>query len=266
MESQRTGHSHGELSIDHYAYGSAMRSWNPSFKIVTAVFFLLCVIAMDSMAVSAVVLFFMALVVMTAGGLSPIRYGKLMAIPLAFILLSSIAIAFDFSMAPGGEYCLSLGFFYIFADRQSLLEAGALVLKAFSAVSCLYLITLTTPMGEIVGFFRKIHVPKLLVELMYMIYRFIFILYDTQRKMAAAARSRLGYHSVRASWYSFGRIFSNLLVVSMRRAGAYYDALESRCYDGDLRFWEEKKKICPLQVLGAAGLAVIVFVVWIYAG
>ena len=175
MSDKRAGHSHGSLSIDQYAYGSAMRSWNPSFKIITAAVFLVCVIAMDRLPVSLLVLFFMALTVMAGGRLSPLRYLRLMAVPLAFIILGSIAVAFDFSLSRGGDYCLFLGFFYISATGKSLLEAGSLIVKAFSAVSCLYLITLTTPMGEIVGFFRKLHVPKLLVELMYMIYRFIFI-------------------------------------------------------------------------------------------
>ena len=266
MSDKRAGHSHGSLSIDQYAYGSAMRSWNPSFKIITAAVFLVCVIAMDRLPVSLLVLFFMALTVMAGGRLSPLRYLRLMAVPLAFIILGSIAVAFDFSLSRGGDYCLFLGFFYISATGESLFEAGSLIVKAFSAVSCLYLITLTTPMGEIVGFFRKLHVPKLLVELMYMIYRFIFILYDSERKMTVAARSRLGYHSLKASWYSFGRIFSNLLVVSMRRAGVYYDALESRCYNGDLRFWEDKKPVRPLQVLWALALGALILALRLFVG
>ncbi|MCD2492439.1 cobalt ECF transporter T component CbiQ [Lacrimispora sp. NSJ-141] len=260
------GHQHGEghLSIDYYAYSSKMRPWNPSFKIVMSVFFLICVIAMDSMAVSAIVLFTMAALVMFKGKLGVSRYLNLMTLPFIFIALSSTAIAFDFSLVPKGEYCLQLGFFYISATRASLISTANLVLKAFSAVSCLYMMTLTTPMGEIVGFFRKIHVPKILVELMYMIYRFIFILLDAQRRMSVAARSRLGYCDRKTSWYSFGSIFSNLLIISLKRANAYYDAMESRCYDGDLRFLEDDKPLSPFLAAGAALFTAVLAGVWYF--
>lgn len=255
-------HGEGHLSIDYYAYTSGMRSWNPSFKILISLFFLICVVAMDSMAVSALVLFTMAFFVAGKGGLGIGRYLSLMMVPFIFIFLSSIAIAFDFSFGVKGEYILHLGFFYISATKSSLLSAAALVLKAFSAVSCLYMMTLTTPMGEIVAFFRKVHCPKILIELMYMIYRFIFILLDAQHRMAVAARSRMGYCDLRTSWYSFGSIFSNLLVISLKRANAYYDAMESRCYDGDLRFLEEEKPLSPVLAAGTAIYTVLIFAVW----
>lgn len=261
-------HSHGEghLSIDYYAYMSGMRSWNPDFKIISAAVFLICVIAMDSMAVSALVLVTMAGLVVIKGQLGILRYLKLMLLPFIFILLSSIAIAFDFSLQSKGEYCIFLGFFYVSATRASLLETAGLVLKAFSSVSCLYLITLTTPMGEVVGFFGRIHCPKLLTELMYMIYRFIFILLDAQRRMAIAARSRLGYTDFKTSLFSFGRIFSNLLVISFKRANAYYDAMEARCYDGELNFLEEDKPVSAGLILAALLYGAALMVLWYTVG
>ena len=84
--------------------------------------------------------------------------------------------------------------------------------------------------------------------------------------MAVAARSRLGYRSLKTSWYSFGSIFSNLLVVSMKRANAYYDAMESRCYDGDLKFLEEEKPLSPALAAGAVLYTAALFAVWYVTG
>ena len=41
-----------------------------------------------------------------------------------------------------------------------------IVLKAFGAVSAMYLVTLSTPAGEIVTAFKKLHFPGIFIELM----------------------------------------------------------------------------------------------------
>ena len=47
--------------------------------------------------------------------------------------------------------------------------------KALGAVSALYMMTLTTPLSEIIAVLRKAHIPKLIIELMNMIYRYILL-------------------------------------------------------------------------------------------
>ena len=48
---------------------------------------------------------------------------------------------------------------------------------------------------------------------------------------------------------SFTGTASNLLVVSLKKANAYYDALISRGYDGELRFLEREKKMAREQTV-----------------
>ena len=47
----KLGHSHdsGVFSIDYYAYISAIRDWNPMFKVFFSLAVLIMVIAMDSL-------------------------------------------------------------------------------------------------------------------------------------------------------------------------------------------------------------------------
>lgn len=107
----------------------------------------------------------------------------------------------------------------------------------------MYMMTLATPASEMIGVLKRIHVPKMIVELMYLIYRFIFVLSDTHSQMKQAAVSRLGTCDFRTSCRTFGSTAGNLLVASLKRADTYYDSLLSRCYDGDLCFLEEEKRI-----------------------
>ena len=126
------------------------------------------------------------------------------------------------------------------------------------------ILSLTTPMQEILEVLRALRLPRLVIELMYLIYRYIFLLLDVQHRMTVAARSRLGYAGRRNAWYTFTHISGNLLAASFRRSGACFDAMEARCYDGTLRFltrqapvrWQHGA-VCGLCVLGLAGLAVL---------
>ena len=145
-----------------------------------------------------------------------------------------------------------------------MLKAGNLVLKALGAVSALYMMTLTTPLSEIIAVLRKAHVPKLIIELMNMIYRYIFIMIDTHSRMKNSAESRLGYCDFKTSCYSFGQVASNLLVVSLKRGNNYYNALEARCYNGDLQFLEEKKQVKAGQVVMAVIFIIILLLIWFF--
>lgn len=169
-------------------------------------------------------------------------YVELLAIPLLFVFFGSVAIAVEVGYAGG------LPHFQITVD--SLKSSVYTALRAFSAISVLFFLTLSTPVGELVAALQKCRIPKLLVELMYLIYRYIFILLDTERAMRYAMQSRLGYIDFRTSLGTFGKTLGNLFVVSLRRAGQYYDAMAARCYDGELCFLEEEKKIRLVHVLG----------------
>ena len=75
------------------------------------------------------------------------------------------------------------------------------------------------------------------------------------RRQRDAVRSRLGYLDRRNALRVFGNEMANLLVVSMNKARDYYDALESRGYEGDCLFWEEKRRLTGGQILWGAAYA-----------
>ena len=124
------------------------------------------------------------------------------------------------------------------------------------------MMTLTTPLTELVSVLRKAHVPKLLVELMNMIYRYIFIMLETYTRLRNSAESRLGYCDFKTSCYSFGQIASNLFVVTLKKGNAYYNALEARCYDGELNFLEDVKPVKTWQIAFAIAFISILCLIW----
>lgn len=258
-------HKHGEgYSIDFYAYASKIRYWNSCFKVSLSVLTVIISIVLDNPYVSIMVIISMAYLTIVKGGIPINEYLHVLAIPIAFILLSTFTIAIDFSKQPIGEYNFYLGFCYIFTSIEQLKKMAFLILKIFAAISALQMMTLSTPSSDIIYVLRKVHVPKIIVELMSLIYRYIFILMDVYSKMKNSAKSRQGYCDFRTSCYTFGGIVSNMFIISLGKANAYYDAMEARCYDGEFLFLEEDKKVEIGQTVAFVAYMSFLILLWFF--
>lgn len=243
------GHSHGVVSIDFYACQSRLRRWNGRYKVCSVAVILILCLALDNPWVSALVILTMGLINLRGNGVGLFVYLGLLKIPMAFLILGGLAVALGISSHPVGNMSISLHWFYLYVTQETLVEAGNLFLKAMGAVSVLYLLALSTPASELAAVLCSMHMPKLLAELMHMIYRFIFILMDVHQKMKTAAVSRMGDADFKTTCTTFGQIGGNLLILSLNKANTYYDAMVSRGYEGDFPVWEEQKSVKVWQIL-----------------
>lgn len=242
-------HSHGVTSIDFYACQSRLRRWNGCYKVCSVAVILAVCLVLDNPWASVLVILTMGLINLRGNGVSLCIYLGLLKIPIAFLMLGSLAVAFGISSYPVGSMSISLHWFYLYITRETLIKALQLFLRAMGAVSVLYLLALSTPASELAAVLRSMHMPKLLTELMHMIYRFIFILMDVQQDMKTAAVSRLGDTDFKTSCTTFGQIGGNLLILSLKKANTYYDAMVSRGYEGDFPIWEEQKSVKVWQII-----------------
>ena len=247
------------MKIDYYAYHSGMSGWNAGGKLLLAAGTLCLTIVLDKPAVSLFVLLTMSLLTLVKGRIPGKVYLHFLSIPLAFVIVSGAAIAVEFGKSPLGDWNLRVFFFYLCLYRGSILLAGAVSLKAMAGISALYMLSLSTPVNQLVLVLQKLHLPSLLVELMNLIYRYIFILIDAADQMQTAAKARFGYGTFRQSIRSFALVAGNLFLVSLKKAGTYYDALLSRGYEGRLEFLTEETAPTAGQMVftGAYLLAVL---------
>lgn len=256
-------HKHISIySIDFYACSSKLNILNDTFKVVLAVIILLLCIILNDIYVSLFVILTMAIFTIYKGGISFFDYMWLFTIPLTFMILASLAIAIGISRNPLGEYNLNLHMFYLYSSNKNIFNAINIFLKAFGAVSSMYMMVLSTTASSIISVLRKLHIPAIIIELMDIIYRFIFILVDSNKSMKTAAESRLGYVDFKRACYSFGNTASNLLIVSLKKADNYYNAMESRCYEGEMCFLEEEKDIEIIQVIIAMLYVLSIIAIW----
>lgn len=254
----RHTHTHGGmLSMDACAQKSRFFTWHAGGKFLFAVGMLFGCICADSLLLSAVVFLLMTLLTVAAGGVPLHEYIAYLKLPAGFVLLGGLTILFQFLPTPGGLIDIPLFGQYLSVTPESRMEALILTGKAIAAVSCLYFASLSTPMGELIGFFRRIHLPKIIIELMYLIYRYIFILLEAHRTMQDAAESRLGYRDMGTTFRTYPKLAANLMVLSFRKASRSFDAMESRCYEGDVCFLEQDKPLAAKQLVCFAGCVVI---------
>ncbi|MBS6397436.1 MAG: cobalt ECF transporter T component CbiQ [Clostridiales bacterium] len=227
------------IAIDKLCYGSRLRYVNASEKTAFAVVTLLVCVAGRSLLIAGIVLGTMGILTVGKGGIPFSRYVRLLLVPLGFLLLSTLAIMVNISTAPLDLFAVQVGSRYVTGSTEGMMRAVRLVATALAGVSCLYFLSLSTPVTDILTVLEKWHCPGLLIELMLLIYRFIFVLLDIAAAISTAQDSRLGNRNFKTACHSFGILGAALFVRALKKSNALYDAMEARCYDGRIRVLKE---------------------------
>lgn len=238
------------ISIDKLAYTSKLRYTNPMEKFLLSISTMFLCIALNRILISFIILLIMVCFTIIKGKIPVKTYFKLILLPISFLIMGIVTIAinvldnsdnvlFSFSI-----FSLNLG-----VTSNSLLSAVNIFFKALASVSCLYFLTLTTPIFEILIVLRRCKVPKLFVELMSLIYRFIFILLDTANMIFISQSCRLGYSSIKIGYKSMGKLITSLFISSYKRSQDMYTSMESRCYDGEINLIEYEYKLSYKNVV-----------------
>ena len=118
-------------------------------------------------------------------------------------------------------------------------------------------------MTDILDALRKLHFPSLLIELMLLIYRFIFVLFQTASAITVSQQARLGNRDFKTRIRSFGAMGSELFILALKRSNVLYDAMESRCYDGNIRVLTRMQPPRAGEIAVIAAIELILVLVWI---
>ncbi len=236
-------------SIDSICYASRLRNVNAAVKFWFSILTLALCVAGRSVCISLLVLLVNSLLITARSGLAWKRYGKLLAAPLTFLLLATAAIVISISRRPLSAFAISAGSWYVTAGWDSLAYGGRLMLTALACVSCLYFLSVTTPVTDIPGVLESLRCPRLFLELMLLIYRYIFLLLSLASVLTTAQQSRLGNRDFRTSLRSFGALGQALFVQSIVRSRLSWQAMESRCYQGQVNVLHPKQPVKKSQVL-----------------
>jgi len=245
------------IAIDSFAYSNNLKTVHPTEKLLFAMITMVVCLTAPAVITPLIVLALMAGGIVIKAGIPARVFVKLMLVPLSFLLISVLTIAFSVSTNPAGFWLaqtvngLTIGMRY-----PDLITAVNLFLRSLGAVSCLYFIALTTPLTELIAVLHKMKVPFIITELMVLIYRFIFVFMETATTIRRAQFSRSGYVSKKSSFRSMSRLFSALFGKVFVKSQELFNAMAARCYTGEINVLTKKRPVSLKNYLIITGLEI----------
>jgi cobalt/nickel transport system permease protein len=160
-----------------------------------------------------------------------------------------------------------VGDYYIYISQQGLIQAGELGARTIAASACMYFILLTVPFVALLDIFRRLGCPTLLTELLFLMYRFIFILLDTARELWIAQNARGGYRTRRLWIQSVALLVGQLLRRTLVNYQQISLSLAARGFNGEFQVWHSRSYQPSKRYSWEAGIGCTILVTlagWMY--
>lgn len=249
-------------SIEQYAYHSPLCTVDPRVKITVSMSTLFVTIGCYHIITSLIVLALTMPMIIIVAKVRWRDYLAVLSVPITFILLSAVTLAFSYSQQPVGWV---LPFFggYLCLTQSGISLALTVTITALAATQTLFFMMFTTPLIDLLYALKKWRCPSVLITLMTLTYKFIFILITMSHQMYLAQYARLGYQNIKHSYHSIGHIASTLFIRAIKKTGRMVDALESRAYQGDFMVLDLDYLPCGYLLYGALiidGLLLLLYV------
>ena len=255
--------------IDQYAYSNRIRRIDPAHKAGLAFTVLLLCLLLNEPLVGLLAVGWMYLLAVRLAGLSARTFGRVLLGEATFLVLATIGVVLSISLTdprPISPWAVSLGPLWLSGSPASLYLGASLVLRALGAASAMNFLALTTPLVDIVELLRRWRIPEEIIDIMTVIYRFIFVLLESLERMRMAQESRLGYNtSYFRAMNSAALLGSRLFIDAFQRSRRLQIALDSRGFGGSLRVlpstYETDRRILWAGIAVAASLVLAWIVV-----
>ncbi|WP_094226640.1 cobalt ECF transporter T component CbiQ [Methanolobus psychrotolerans] len=252
--------------LDDYAVLSPLRFRNNWLKLAIVTFGILAGVSSSSPLVPLTIALCMSFTTIHFGKVPARFYLHILAVPAGFVLVSVVIIAFFFG---DGTKIFSFDVFgySLGVDPQGLNMALLILARTIGGMSCLFFLSLTTPMIELFAVLKKAKFPDSFVEISMMMYRYIFVFLDVAMGIKYAQEVRLGYRNFKTSFRSMVMLGANLFIRSWEQGEKLYLSMNSRCYDGKLIMYDEKRPVkMPELLLTGAYFTIVLTVFYLTRG
>lgn len=233
--------------IDSLACQNRLRGLPPSHKFAFAAFlFILGYITPPPWQISIAI--WLSVWIVVYAGIPYQTYCQLQGIPLSFWLLSWPALVLSGGLRAnwadfGADvwWGIPLGEVYLYLSRQGMAQGIEVLTRSLALSSSMYFILLTIPLSQVLRLLQGMGCPRLLLELLSLMYRFIFLLTDTVLELLNAQQARLGYANWKTAMRSLALVVSQLLRRTLDNYRQISLGLASRGFQGELRFWHSSR-------------------------
>jgi cobalt/nickel transport system permease protein len=221
-----------ELFSDIFTYReNRLTEIDPRVKLVVALAAILLVLVSARPALPLLIAL-AALATMAALGF-PLRIvAARLSVPLGMVFVVFALRLFTTSGEP--FFALHLAGVMFNATREGLRAGSLAAARVLAATSVLVLLGMVAPAHALFRALLWFRVPRSLVEIGLLMYRFIFVLLDIAADMATAQTLRLGYRGAARSLRSVGALAGAVLVKSLDQAARTSEAMVLRGYAGTM--------------------------------
>jgi cobalt/nickel transport system permease protein len=259
-----------ETNLDHLAQQSTFRHIHPGTKFLLAAGSLTLSLISPSPLLPFLTGIILSLVLIIPGRL-PLRvYGEILSGPAVFILMGTAVLLF---MQGGGEI---LWRFHPVPWINLTITSGAvqtgifILSRVFGCSVSLFFLTLTTPVTDLFNGMKRIGIPGEIIDLMMIVYRYIFIISAMAVEIWKAQVMRLGYHRPGEAVRSFSTLCGMLFISSWNAGEDLVHAMDCRCYAGILPSLDHSEPVqmpsLLLVILYLAGLCGILLSLNLHPG
>lgn len=242
LKHKKKAHHHNLVLMESISNSSPQKYINPLFKLGITLFFIVFLVVIKSNIVSGVVLIASIYHFVFINKSKFKIYRKFIYTPMLFILMSILGIIISFTKEPLGLLNIPILNVYITITRSSQERGLNLLFLSLSCISILINYSGSTPLGDVIQGLKMIKAPKVLIELMYLVYRYIFLLYYIFNLLEISGTSRLGFQGIKNKYKTSMLIGTSLFNKTFTMARDSYIAMESRLYNGDLKFIKKTNK------------------------
>jgi len=179
---------------------------------------------------------------------------KLYALPLLFLLFSTVTIAINID-----------GNFKFYVSQQSIQMGVEVFCKSMAIISIVYLWMSTNTISEITLLMQKMRVPGFITELFVLTYKFIIALISITQILIIAQRCRLAYSLTKRNNRAASFLFAGVFVKSMDMVNQTTIAMNSRLCNNSFVFMQKPKnsngKSLLVPIIVSPLLVILFFVI-----
>lgn len=221
------------LEIDNCAYLNNIKDVNPLIKLGITFIGVIASMLTQNANIHILIMLFMTSVILFIARVDMKLYIKCLKIPIIFLIigigLNLINISFE-----NKDYIFNVNILglYIGTTEFAVKSSVNILLRAMSCIISIYFLILTTPFNQLIIVLKKLHIPHTLIELMILIYRFIFIFIEEAEEIYKSQQLKFGYTNLRTSYNSMSLLIKTLFFRMMRRYEDMSISLDIKLYDG----------------------------------
>ncbi len=221
------------LEIDNCAYLNNIKDVNPLTKLGITFIGVIASMLTQNVNIHILIMLVMTVLILFIARVDMKLYIKCLKIPMIFLIigigLNLINISFE-----NKDYIFNINILglYIGTTKFAVKSSVNILLRAMSCIISIYFLILTTPFNQLIIVLKKLHIPHTLIELMILIYRFIFIFIEEAEEIYKSQQLKFGYTNLKTSYNSMSLLIKTLFFRMMRRYEDMSTSLDIKLYDG----------------------------------